>query len=78
VCVAPCFRHRASGKDGFALNDWHQAEAEILGAQKQRKTKAAKLSVLTAIKLLHTLIWAFLAATILLLPVAGVLRSFAE
>jgi hypothetical protein len=27
--------------------------------------------VLTAIKLLHTVIWAFLAATILLLPVAG-------
>ena len=32
--------------------------------------------MLTAIKLLHTLIWAFLAATILLLPVAGVLRRF--
>jgi hypothetical protein len=32
--------------------------------------------VLTAIKLLHTVIWAFLAASILLLPVAGVLRRF--
>jgi hypothetical protein len=32
--------------------------------------------VLTAIKLLHTLIWAFLAASILALPVAGVLRRF--
>jgi hypothetical protein len=32
--------------------------------------------VLTAIKLLHTVIWAFLVATILLLPVAGVLRRF--
>ena len=32
--------------------------------------------MLTAIKLLHTVIWAFLAATILLLPVAGVLRRF--
>jgi hypothetical protein len=32
--------------------------------------------VLTAIKLLHTLIWAFLAASILVLPVAGVLRRF--
>jgi hypothetical protein len=32
--------------------------------------------MLTAIKLLHTLIWAFLAATILVLPVAGVLRRF--
>ena len=30
--------------------------------------------MLTAIKLLHTMIWAFLVATILLLPVAGVLR----
>jgi len=32
--------------------------------------------VLTAIKLLHTVIWAFLAASILALPVAGVLRQF--
>ena len=28
--------------DGFALDDWLQAEPEILGAQKQRKVKAAK------------------------------------
>jgi hypothetical protein len=28
--------------DGFALEDWRQAEAEILGAQKQQKVKAAK------------------------------------
>jgi hypothetical protein len=28
--------------DGFALDDWLQAEREILGAQKQRKVKAAK------------------------------------
>ena len=32
--------------------------------------------MLIAIKLLHTLIWAFLAASILALPVAGVLRRF--
>jgi hypothetical protein len=32
--------------------------------------------MLTAIKLLHTAIWAFLAASILVLPVAGVLRRF--
>jgi hypothetical protein len=32
--------------------------------------------VLTVIKLLHTVIWAFLAASILALPVAGVLRRF--
>jgi hypothetical protein len=32
--------------------------------------------VLTAIKLLHTAIWAFLAASILALPLAGVLRRF--
>jgi hypothetical protein len=31
---------------------------------------------LIAVKLLHTLIWAFLAASILALPVAGVLRRF--
>jgi len=28
--------------DGHALDDWLQAEAEILGAQKQRKVKAAR------------------------------------
>jgi Protein of unknown function (DUF2934) len=28
--------------DGFALDDWLQAEREILGAQKQRKVRAAK------------------------------------
>jgi len=32
--------------------------------------------MLTAIKLLHTVIWAFLAASILALPVVGVLRRF--
>jgi hypothetical protein len=32
--------------------------------------------VLTAIKLLHTVIWAFLAASILALPIVGVLRRF--
>jgi len=28
--------------EGFALDDWLQAEREILGAQKQRKVRAAK------------------------------------
>jgi hypothetical protein len=28
--------------DGFALDDWLQAECEILGAQKQRRVKAAR------------------------------------
>ena len=28
--------------DGFALDDWLRAEAEILEAQKQQKVKAAK------------------------------------
>jgi hypothetical protein len=28
--------------DRFALDDWLQAEREILGAQKQRKVKAAR------------------------------------
>jgi hypothetical protein len=28
--------------DGFALDDWFQAEAEILRAQKQPKIKSAK------------------------------------
>lgn len=28
--------------DGFALDDWLQAEAEALRAQKQRKVKSAK------------------------------------
>ena len=30
------------GTDDFALDDWLQAECEILGAQKQRKVKAAR------------------------------------
>ncbi len=30
--------------DGFALDDWLLAEREILGAQKQRKVKAARAS----------------------------------
>jgi hypothetical protein len=32
--------------------------------------------VLTAIKLFHTVTWAFLAASILVLPILGVLRRF--
>ena len=28
--------------DGFALDDWLEAEREILGAQKQRRVKAAR------------------------------------
>jgi hypothetical protein len=32
--------------------------------------------MLTAIKLLHTVIWTFLAAGIVALPIAGVLRRF--
>lgn len=35
------YEQRGSG-DGFALDDWLQAEAEILGAQKQPKAKAAR------------------------------------
>jgi Protein of unknown function (DUF2934) len=30
--------------DGLAWDDWFQAEAEILGSQKQRNVKAAKAS----------------------------------
>ena len=30
--------------EGFALDDWLQAEREILGAQKQGKVKAARSS----------------------------------
>jgi len=30
------------GVDGFALDDWLQADAEVLRAQKQRKVKSAK------------------------------------
>jgi hypothetical protein len=28
--------------DGFALDDWFQAEAEVLGAQEQQKVRAAR------------------------------------
>ena len=44
-------RHRAQelyeqrGRvDGYAWNDWFQAETEILGRQKQRNVKAASAS----------------------------------
>jgi len=30
------------GVDGFAWDDWLQADAEVLRAQKQRKVKSAK------------------------------------
>ncbi len=30
--------------DGFALDDWLQAESEILGTRKPRKARAAKAS----------------------------------
>ena len=30
--------------DGFALDDWFQAEREILGAERQKKAKAARAS----------------------------------
>ena len=32
--------------------------------------------MLTAIKVFHTVIWAFLAGSIVVLPIAGVLRRF--
>ena len=38
--------------------------------------QAGEIEMLTAIKLLHTLIWAFLAGSIVLLPVLGKLRRF--
>jgi hypothetical protein len=35
--------YRQHGRvDGFAMDDWLQAEGEILGAHKQQKVKAAK------------------------------------
>lgn len=47
--IGECIRQRAyelyqhRGRvDGFALDDWLQAETEILGTQKQQKVKAAK------------------------------------
>jgi len=46
------------------------------GSLDGNRRNSETVSVLTAIKLLHTVIWAFLAASILVLPVAGVLRRF--
>ncbi len=47
--IADRIRHRAyqlyeqrGTVDGFALDDWLQAEAEVLRAQKQPKVKSAK------------------------------------
>jgi hypothetical protein len=62
--------------DGFALDDWLQAEAENTWSAETEDQGGKRLAVLTAIKLLHTVIWAFLAASILALPVAGVLQRF--
>jgi DUF2934 family protein len=49
IDIGECIRQRAyelyqhRGRvDGFALDDWLQAETEILGTQKQQKVKAAK------------------------------------
>jgi hypothetical protein len=40
------------------------------------RAPSEKIEVLTAIKLLHTVIWAVLAGSIVALPVEGVLRRF--
>ena len=49
--IEECIRRRAfelyeqRGRiDGFALDDWLQAEREILGVQNKRKAKAARSS----------------------------------
>ena len=40
-CAYELYEQRGRA-DGFALDDWLQAERAILGAQKQRKVKSAK------------------------------------
>jgi len=45
ICQRAHELYEQCGKvDGYALDDWLQAEAETLGAQKQRKVKAARAS----------------------------------
>jgi hypothetical protein len=41
-CADQLYEQRAT-VDGFALDDWLQAEAKVLRAQKQRKVKSAKV-----------------------------------
>lgn len=57
-----------------------QAQTQILEARKHspksRRNQYGDSVVLTAIKLLHTAIWAFLAGCILALPVAGFMHRF--
>lgn len=66
--------------DGFTMDNWLRAETEITGARKpnskSRRDQYIDTVALTAIKLLHTTIWAFLAGCILVLPTAGLMHRF--
>lgn len=50
--------------------------AELAAARAYSQKQAPVTSMLMAIKILHTVIWAFFAGCILVLPVAAVLRRF--
>jgi hypothetical protein len=60
------------------MDNWFQAQMPIAGTQehnsKSRRNQYIDTVALTAIKLLHTAIWAFLAVCILALPIAGFKR----
>src|SRR5438477_11373552 len=62
------------------MDDWLQAQTQILGmrklSSKSIRNQHTDSVVLTAIKLLHTAIWAFLAGCILALPIAGFMHRF--
>ena len=55
------------------------AKTEIRGARARLKSKPiqdGRISMLTAIKLFHTVIWAVLAGCILALPIMGLMHRF--
>ncbi len=62
------------------MDKWFQAQTQTIGARrhnsKSRRNQYIDPVTLTAIKLLHTAIWAFLAGCILALPIAGFMHRF--
>jgi len=62
------------------MDNWFQAQTQIIGARKQnsksRRNQYIDTLVLTGVKLLHTAIWAFLAGCILALPITGFMHRF--
>lgn len=66
----------AAGFTGLTWTTGSERRRDSRSAEAPEGQSCERVSVLAAIKLLHTVLWAFLAAGILVVPVAGVLRRF--